>query len=102
MFIVLSLLFCHPCICYAKICLSLFDFFVFFLACVVIVFSFCFVVVDWSMNICFPCDAVANTCTCTGGAAAVATDGSCEVNNAEDCTACGDGYTLNGQVCGGM
>ena len=28
--------------------------------------------------------------------------GSCEVDGAEDCTACDTGYTLNGQVCDGM
>ena len=44
---------------------------------------------------------LANTCTCNDGTAAVANDGSCEVNGAEDCTACNTGYTLNGQVCEG-
>jgi len=41
----------------------------------------------------------ANLCTCNGGMAAVAGDGSCEVDGAEDCTACDGGYNLNGQVC---
>lgn len=44
----------------------------------------------------------AHSCTCAGGTAAVATDGSCDVNGAEDCTACDAGYTLNGQVCDGL
>jgi len=43
--------------------------------------------------------ATVPTCTCTGGTEAVATDGSCEVDAAEDCTACNTGYTLDGQVC---
>ena len=41
----------------------------------------------------------AHSCTCTGGTAAVAVDGTCNVDGAEDCTACNTGYTLNGQVC---
>ena len=35
------------------------------------------------------------------GIPAVATDGSCETDEAEDCTVCNAGYTLNGQVCDG-
>ena len=31
-------------------------------------------------------------CTCTGGTAALATDGNCETHAAEDCTACKAGY----------
>jgi hypothetical protein len=42
--------------------------------------------------------AAANTCTCTEGTAAVASDGSCDVDGVEDCTACAAGYSLNGQV----
>ena len=52
----------------------------------------------------FSCTRVlwlANTCTCTGGTAAVGTDGSCETDGAEDCTACDAGYWLNGQYCVG-
>ena len=41
----------------------------------------------------------AHSCTCTGGTAAVAADGSCDIDGAEDCTDCDVGYTLNGQVC---
>ena len=43
------------------------------------------------------CDA--HTCTCTGGTAAIASDGTCETDAAEDCTACDTGYTLKGQSC---
>ena len=41
----------------------------------------------------------AHVCTCTGGTAAIATDDSCEVDGAEDCTACETGYTAKGGAC---
>ena len=62
-------------------------------------FSLEFTRINHSFSLC--CDGVANVCTCTNGVAAVATDGSCESDGVEDCTACDDYYALNGQVCDG-
>lgn len=52
----------------------------------------------WSQSQCYKA-VFANTCSCSGGTAAAAGDGSCEVDGAEDCTACDGGWVLNGQVC---
>ena len=43
-----------------------------------------------------------NTCTCSGGVAGIGgTNFTCEVDGAEVCTACNQGYILTDQLCTG-
>ena len=48
---------------------------------------------------------VANTCTCTGGMATVATGSGatlCEADNTVDCASCDDGYTISATAATGL